>query len=46
MRATEKNMVDSLELGIFVAVMIGFVVIGCLATWAPKKTPKTGPAKE
>jgi hypothetical protein len=47
MRATEKSMVDKLQLGIFVAVMIAFVVIGCLATRArKKKTPKTGPAKE
>ena len=39
-------MVDQLEFGIFVAVLIAFVVIGCLATRAPKKTPKTGPVKK
>jgi hypothetical protein len=37
-------MVDQLQLGIFVAVVIAFVVIGCLVTRAPKKTPKSGPA--
>jgi hypothetical protein len=39
MRATEKYMRDMLQFGIFVAVLIAFVVIGCLATRAPKKTP-------
>jgi hypothetical protein len=39
-------MVDKLQLGIFFVVMIALVVCGCLATRAPKKTPKTGPAKE
>jgi hypothetical protein len=38
--------VDKLKLGIFVAVMIAFVVIGCLATQARNKTPKTDTAKE
>jgi len=37
---------DSLELGIFAAILIAFVVIGCLATRARKKTPETGPRKE
>ena len=37
---------DMLQYGIFVAVLIAFVVIGCMATRAPQKTPKTGPAKE
>jgi len=41
-----KSMADQLQLGIFVAVLIAFVVMGCLATRPPKKTPKTGPAKE
>jgi hypothetical protein len=40
------SMVDMLQFGIFVAVLIAFVVIGCLATRGPKKTPKPGPAKE
>jgi hypothetical protein len=30
-------MMDTLQLGIFVAVLIAFVLVGCLATWAPKK---------
>jgi hypothetical protein len=30
-------MKDTLEFGIFLAVLIAFVVIGCLATRAPKK---------
>jgi hypothetical protein len=38
-RATEKSMKDTLEIGIFLAALIAFVVIGCLATRAPKKTP-------
>ena len=37
---------DTLQLGIFVAVLIAFVIVGCLVTRAPKKTPKTGSAKE
>ena len=36
---------DMLQFGIFVAVLTAFVVIGCLATRAPKKTPKIGPVK-
>jgi hypothetical protein len=32
-------MKDTLEFGIFLAILIVFVVIGCLATRAPKKTP-------
>jgi hypothetical protein len=38
-RATEKSMMDNLELGIFLAILIAFVVCGCLVTRAPKKTP-------
>ena len=45
MQATEKCMKDSLEFGIFLAVLIAFVVIGCLATRAPKNTSNTGPMK-
>ena len=33
-------MVDQIEFGILLAVLIAFVVIGCLATRAPKKTPE------
>jgi hypothetical protein len=44
-RATEKSMVDNLELGIFLAVLLAFVVCGCLVTRAPKKTPYVGPVK-
>ena len=33
-------MTDTLQFGIFVAVLIAFVFVGCLATRAPKKTPK------
>ena len=32
-------MTDVLQLGIFVAVLIAFVVVGCLATRASKKSP-------
>jgi hypothetical protein len=39
-------MTDSLELGVFAAVLIAFVFVGCLATRARKKTPKTDPPKE
>jgi hypothetical protein len=35
-----------LQFGIFVAVLIAFVLVDCLTTRAPKETPKTGPAKE
>jgi hypothetical protein len=40
------SMVDMLQFGIFVAVLIAFVVNGCLATRARKKTPEPGPRKE
>jgi len=40
-RATEKSMAGQIEFGIF-AVLIAFVVIGCLATRARKKAPKPG----
>jgi hypothetical protein len=39
-------MKDTLEFGMFLAILIAFVIIGCLATRAPKKKPKTGAAKE
>jgi hypothetical protein len=42
----EKSMADQLELGIFLVVLIAFVVIGCLATRAPKKKVKIDAAKE
>jgi len=35
----------SLQLGIFVAVLIAFVLVGCLATRALKKTHSTGRAR-
>ena len=38
-------MTDNLELGLFLAVLIAFVVCGCLVTRAPKKTPYAGPVK-
>jgi hypothetical protein len=38
-------MADNLELGIFVAILMAFVVCGCLVTRAPKKTPSPGPLK-
>ena len=41
----EKSMVDNLELGLFVAVLMAFVVCGCLVTRVPKKTPATAPVK-
>jgi hypothetical protein len=44
-RATEKSMADNLELAIFLAVLIAFVVCGCLVTRVPKKTPHVGPVK-
>ena len=37
---------DTLELGIFVAILIAFVVIGCLATRIKKKPPKSDTPKE
>jgi hypothetical protein len=39
-------MTDTLELGIFVAVVIAFVFVGCLATQIKKKAPKTDTPKE
>ena len=39
-------MKDTLEFGIFLAVLIAFVVIGCLATQASKKSSNTGPVKD
>ena len=39
-------MVDQLQFGIFVAVLIAFVFVGCLVTRAPKKTPEKGQRKE
>jgi hypothetical protein len=44
-RATEKSMADNLELGIFLAVLLAFVVCGCLVTRVPKKTPYVGPVR-
>jgi hypothetical protein len=38
-------MVDNLQLGIFLAVLMAFVVCGCVVTRAPKKAPATGPVK-
>jgi hypothetical protein len=38
-------MKDALEFGIFLAILIAFVVIGCLATRAPKKTSNIRPMK-
>jgi hypothetical protein len=38
-------MVDNLELGLFLAVLLAFVVCGCLVTRVPKKVPDTGPVK-
>jgi hypothetical protein len=39
------SMTDNLELGLFLAVLIAFVVCGCLVTRVPKKTPYAGPVK-
>ncbi len=39
-------MSDNLELATFLAVLIAFVVCGCLVTRAPKKTSNTGPVKD
>ena len=39
------SMTDSLQLGIFAAVLIAFVVTGCLVTRVPKKPPNIGPVK-
>jgi len=38
-------MADNLELGLFLAVLIAFVVCGCLVTRAAKKTAAAGPVK-
>ena len=38
-------MADNLELGIFIAVLLAFVVCGCLVTRAPRKAPSTDPVK-
>jgi hypothetical protein len=38
-------MVDNLELGLFIALLIALVVCGCLVTRAAKKTADTGPVK-
>jgi len=35
-----------LQFGFFFAVLIAFVFVGCLATRARKKTPKTDTPKE
>ena len=32
-------MIDNLEFGIFIAILVAFVVCGCVATRVPKKTP-------
>jgi hypothetical protein len=39
------SMTDNLELGLFLAVLIAFVICGCLVTRAPKKAPYAGPVK-
>ena len=44
-RVTEKSMADNLELGIFLAVLLAFVICGCLVTRAPKKAPGIDPVK-
>jgi hypothetical protein len=41
----EKSMADNLELGLFLAVLMAFVVCGCLVTRVPKKVPDAGPVK-
>jgi hypothetical protein len=41
----EKSMADNLELGIFLAVLMAFVVCGCVVTRVPKKVPDTGAMK-
>jgi hypothetical protein len=38
-------MVDNLELGLFIAVLMAFVICGCLVTRVAKKTADTGPVK-
>ena len=37
-------MTDSLQLGIFVAILIAFVFVGCLATRTPNKSPYRQPS--
>ena len=32
-------MTDTLQLGTFIAVLLAFVVCGCIVTRAPKNTP-------
>jgi hypothetical protein len=39
-------MKDTLQFGIFVAILIAFVFVGCLATRAKKKTTLTDTPKE
>ncbi len=39
-------MMDNLELGIFLAVLLAFVICGCLVTWAPNKTLNAGTVKD
>jgi hypothetical protein len=39
------SMTDNLELGIFLAVLLAFVVCGCLVTRTSKNTPYVGPVK-
>jgi hypothetical protein len=38
-------MADDLQLGIFLAVLMAFVLCGCLVTRVPKKAPNAGPVK-
>jgi hypothetical protein len=44
-RGRRTNMADDLQLGLFAAVLIAFVVTGCLVMRAPKKTSNAGPVK-
>jgi hypothetical protein len=44
--ATERSMSDNLQLATFLAVLLAFVVCGCLVTRAPKKTSNAGPVKD
>jgi hypothetical protein len=39
-------MKDTLEFGIFLAILIAFVFVGCLATRTRKEKPKTDTPKE
>jgi hypothetical protein len=45
-QAMERSMSDNLELATFLAVLIAFVVCGCLVTRAPTKTTSTGSVKD